>query len=77
MARIESFEPGNRDRLTLHDPIQAIYYRYELDGRKLLQIDTSGRHTRENPGKTSQSIQLDETSARQLFDVLADHFGFK
>src|SRR5690554_4496755 len=77
MARIERFSLGRRDRPTLHDPIEATMYLFELDGRRLMQIDTSGRNTRELPGKTSQSIQLDEQAARELYDSLARHFGFR
>ncbi|TPI20042.1 methionyl-tRNA formyltransferase [Mesorhizobium sp. B4-1-1] len=77
MARIETFVPGMLHRLSLHDPIDATYYAYELDGRRLLQINTSGRKHREIPDKVSQSIQLDHDSARQLFSILKDHFGFK
>jgi hypothetical protein len=77
MARIEHFAEGNLQRMTLHDPIDATYFAYELDGRRLLQINTSGRKTRELPDKTSQSIQLDEASASQLFSILKNHFGFR
>jgi hypothetical protein len=77
MARIEKFNSKTLDRITLHDPIVADLIAYELDGRKLLQINTAGRSSREMPGKTSQSIQLDEGSAKQLFDALRQHFSFK
>lgn len=77
MARIQNFSEGKLERMSLHDPIDAVYYRYEMDGRKLLQINTMGRPTREMPGKVSQSIQLDEHSSAQLFSILRSHFGFK
>jgi len=77
MARIDTFVPGMLQRMTLHDPIDATYFTYELDGRRLLQINTSGRRDREIPDKVSQSIQLDQDSAAQLFTILKDHFGFK
>lgn len=41
-----------------------------------MQIDSYGRAVREMPGKKSQSIQLDERSARELFKILADFFHF-
>lgn len=65
------------ERVSLHDDIDATYFTHEYDGRKLLQINTSGRKTRENPDKVSQSVQFDERSGRQLFDILGKHFGFK
>jgi hypothetical protein len=64
-------------RTSLHDPIDATYYVYEVDGRRLLQINTTGRSDKEMPGKVSQSIQLDESSASQLFGILKSHFGFR
>lgn len=76
MARIAKFDEGRLTRLSLHDPIDATYYAYEFDGRKLLQINTSGRSSREMPDKVSQSIQLDEASARSLYEILKRHFGF-
>lgn len=77
MARIERFVQKTLDRVSLHAPISADLVAYELDGRKLLQINTSGSASRQIPGKVSQSIQLDERSARQLYDALRSHFGFK
>lgn len=77
MARIEVLVEEARERVGFHDPAKATYSAYEIGGHKMLQVDTYGRSTREIPGKISQSIQLDERSGRQLFDILADHFGFK
>lgn len=77
MARISNLILGQMDRVSLHDEIDATYFAHEYDGRKLLQINTSGRKTRENPDKVSQSVQFDEHSGRQLFDILRKHFGFK
>ncbi|OQM73477.1 hypothetical protein [Manganibacter manganicus] len=76
MARIEQFSRGHLQRTSLHDPIDATYYTYEVDGRRLLQINTAGRSDSVMPGKVSQSIQLDEGSALQLFSILKSHFGF-
>ncbi|MFK0688867.1 hypothetical protein ACFX5Q_11750 [Mesorhizobium sp. IMUNJ 23033] len=77
MARIGIFVPGTLKRMSLHDPIDATYFAYEMDGRRLLQINTSGRKDREIPDKVSQSMQLDQDSAAQLFSILKSHFGFK
>jgi hypothetical protein len=76
MARIANFFPGRMDRIRLHDKIDATYFAQEYDGRKLLQVNTSGRKSREMQDKVSQSIQLDEQSGRQLFEILKSHFGF-
>lgn len=77
MARIESFEKADMQRMQLHDVVDAKYYVQEYDGRNLLQISTFGRPTRDLPGKLSQTIQLDSKAAAQLFDILKNTFGFK
>lgn len=76
MALIEGFERGDLQRMQLHDAVDARYYVNEIDGRKLLQISTFGRPTRDLPGKVSQTIQLDQASGRELFDILKSTFGF-
>lgn len=63
MARITSFEKAEMQRMQLHDAIGAKYYAQEYDGRKLLQIPTFGRATRDIPDKVSQTIQLDEEAS--------------
>ncbi|NGN40119.1 methionyl-tRNA formyltransferase [Mesorhizobium sp. CGMCC 1.15528] len=64
-------------RMQLHDAIEAKYYVQDYDGRKLLQISTFGRATRDIPGKVSQTIQLDEEAASHLFGILKKTFDFK
>ena len=64
-------------RMRLHDTVDATYYTHDSDGRKLLQISTFGRPSRDLPGKLSQTIQLDEVAARQLFNILKSTFGFR
>lgn len=39
-----------------------------------LQLDTFGSDDRENPGKLSQTLQLDERAARELLTVLRQAF---
>jgi hypothetical protein len=77
MALIKSFEEKRVDRNSIHDAIEATYTTFERDGRGFVQIDSYGRAEREIPGKKSQSIQLDETSARQLFQILSDFFRLR
>lgn len=76
MARITRFEEGDRDRdrYAIHDGIEAKYFVFERDGKRLFQIDTHGRKSREIPGKVSQSIQLDQTAAKQLVTILSKAF---
>ncbi|AOF89720.1 hypothetical protein BSY16_1590 [Sinorhizobium sp. RAC02] len=42
-----------------------------------MQISTYGRPGRQEAGKPSQVIQLDEDGARQLFEIMKTEFGFK
>jgi hypothetical protein len=77
MALIRKFEPKSMDRNSIHDEIEASYTAFERDGRSFLQIDSYGRAEREIPGKKSQTIQLDEQGAKQLFEILRSTFGLK
>ena len=77
MALITKFEEKRMNRNSVHDSIGATYTIFERDSQKFMQIDSYGRTHREMPGKKSQSIQLDEKSARQLFDILSDFFQFR
>ncbi len=76
MALVKSFKPKHRERYSVHDEIEATYFSFERDGRFLLQIDTHGRKTRENPGKQSQTIQLDHDGAFSLYKILKREFQF-
>jgi len=77
MALIRSFKESRMDRNSVHDAVEATYTTYEQDGRKFIQVASYGRTEREIPGKKSQTIQLDEKSARQLFDILRAFFNFR
>ncbi|MCA1240899.1 methionyl-tRNA formyltransferase [Stappia stellulata] len=70
MARITSFEKKHRDQLTTHGGIPATYFVQKSEGRILIQIDTHGSEHRKLEGKVSQSIQLDDVSARELLGIL-------
>ncbi|WP_421730645.1 hypothetical protein [Brevundimonas sp.] len=79
MAVITSLSPTRRERaLALHrTQVTGFYGVFENDGRKFIQIDTLGSSDRQMPGKLSQTIQLDQTSAHQLWRLLGTHFDFK
>lgn len=76
MAQIspKSIEKIEKTRNTLHERVSASYTVFEKDGRKYFQLDTYGRDDRENPEKISQSIQLDEETARYLVRLLINEF---
>ncbi|MFN3608297.1 MAG: methionyl-tRNA formyltransferase [Hyphomonas sp.] len=77
MALIRKLEQKHMDRNSIHEEIEASYTVFERDGRTFLQIDSYGRTDREIPGKKSQTIQLDEVGAAQLYSILESSFGFK
>ncbi len=77
MALIKSFEHKSIDRNSIHDGIYATYTTFERYGRKFIQVDSYGRDQREMPGKKSQTFQLGEKFARDLFDILRDCFHFR
>ena len=67
MALIRHIAPagfGKRGRV--HGEVDCGYTIFAVAGRDYLQLDTYGSPNRSIPGKTSQSIQLDRASARQL-----------
>lgn len=74
MALIRTFTRRERDRVSLHDEIEATYTSFERDGRVIVQIDTYGRDTRQVPGKQSQTIQLDRDGAEALYRILKREF---
>jgi len=76
MALVRHLELLPMERNSLHDEVKATYTAFNHDGRILLQIDTYGRPDREIPGKKSQSIQLDEGGARELFEIMRQEFRF-
>ncbi|MEP3233700.1 MAG: hypothetical protein ABJO30_12815, partial [Hyphomicrobiales bacterium] len=49
----------------------------EIDGRKLLQLNTYGSEQREVPNKLSQTLQFDELAAKQLFNLLKREFSLE
>jgi hypothetical protein len=77
MALIRNFIQASRQRYTTHQEIDAEYLCFQNDGKRLIQIDTFGRKTREQPEKLSQTIQLDKESGFKLYQILKTHFDFK
>ncbi len=64
------------NRFQLHDEVDAKVFVQEYDGRRLLQISTYGRDSRQFPGKLSQTFQIDEQAALALFNILKQEYGF-
>jgi hypothetical protein len=58
--------------------VVAVVKVFETEGDcRVVQIDTHGSDDREIPGKLSQTIQMGEEAAAQLFIILRDTYGFK
>ena len=77
MAQIrpESFKRIEKNRNIIHEPVHATYTVFEMDGKKYIQFDTYGRIDRENPEKISQSIQMDEETAKWIVALLCNELS--
>jgi len=71
MARIESLEEKEAHRTRLHDPVEATFHVFLVDGQTVLQIDTYGSNSRKLTGQMSQSIQFGNEGIAALRAVLA------
>jgi hypothetical protein len=75
MALMTSLEEGNRDRLTVHQPTRCFYSIVEgEEGRRYVQLNTTGSAERQFAGKSSQAIQFDRVAAAQLIEVFRQVF---
>ena len=75
MALIAKFEERDIGTGRVHDPVECGYHVFSAHGgRMILQLETYGRSTRAEPGKVSQSLQLDEEAAGQLIRILRHAF---
>jgi hypothetical protein len=58
--------------------VVAVAKIFQTEGsHRIVQIDTHGSEERENRGKQSQTIQFGKESAKQLFDIFKDTYGFE
>lgn len=48
---------------------------FDQGGRRYLQLNTYGSADRQDKGTVSQTLQFDESTARELRRVLADNFS--
>ena len=77
MAVVTSIEPDDREFSRLHPTgLTCRYMVGRSNGQRILQLNSYGSEGREFPDKLSQTLQFDERSARQLYDVLKAEFGF-
>ena len=71
---IENIERIEKERNSIHEKVYTTYSVFEKDNKRYFQIDTYGRNDRENPGKISQSIQIDKPVAKQIIKLLIREF---
>lgn len=72
---IKNIKRIDKSRNTVHEKVYSTYTVFELNGEKLVQFDTYGRISRENPEKISQSIQFDKETAKYIVDLLTSEFN--
>ncbi len=78
MALVTTIVADDRDFKSAHPTqVAAKYIVGERDGKTILQINTYGSSERQMPDKLSQTIQFDEQSARELYQVLKQEFLLK
>ena len=70
MALVREFVEKAKERQTVHDEVECRYSIFSSGGKRYLQLETFGSPTRKLKGKTSQSVQFDETSLRELQRII-------
>ena len=76
MAKIDMnyINKVDKERNSIHDKVYTTFSSFDNCGVHYVQIDTYGRSNREQPGKISQSIQLDKETASFLVELLKREF---
>ena len=72
---IKTMAKQDKARYSIQEEVEAKYSVFEKDGEKFFQIDTYGRSNRVETEKSSQIIQLDESSAKELIKLLVKEFN--
>ena len=72
---IKTMTKQDKARYSIQEEVEAKYSVFEKDREKFFQIDTYGRSNRVETEKSSQIIQLDESSAKELIKLLVKEFN--
>lgn len=72
---IKTMTKQDKSRYSIQEEVEAKYSVFEKGGEKFFQIDTYGRSNRVETEKSSQIIQLDESSAKDLIKLLIKEFN--
>jgi hypothetical protein len=74
MALVTKMNEGFKNRHTIHKPTECSYFVVYDNGKKYLQLETTGSEDRQITGKVSQSIQFSPEAIKQLKDLLSRQF---
>jgi hypothetical protein len=74
MALVTKIQEGFKNRHTIHKPTECSYFIVYDDGKKYLQLETTGSEDRQIQGKVSQSIQFSPEAIKQLKELLSNKF---
>ncbi len=75
MALIREFTKTHKESNRVHETVECGWTSFEAHGSMYLQLDTYGSGGRQIPGKVSQSIQLDASSAIALLGIIRSTFA--
>jgi hypothetical protein len=71
MALITHMKKGEKDRQSIHDTTECLYYIIrDSENRKYLQINTFGSEKRKDKGTVSQSIQFSPEAIEKLKEII-------
>ncbi|ANE45250.1 hypothetical protein SY83_01675 [Paenibacillus swuensis] len=59
----------DKERNSIHSTVNCTYTSFELEGKKIFQLDTYGSSDRQHPEKISQSLQIDQEVAKMLIGL--------
>lgn len=75
MARVRSLTRGNQSIRPHASEVDCFYdVIHQANGTRLLHLSTFGSDQRQSKPKSSQSIQIDERLAGELFELLQKTF---
>lgn len=72
---IKNIKKQDKDRNYVHEKVYTTYSAFDIYGKHYVQFDTYGRSDREQPGKISQSIQIDKETASYVVELLKREFA--
>jgi hypothetical protein len=74
MALIRRFTENRASRVGWRTEVDCGYKIAEVSDRTILHLETYGSSARQIPGKVSQSLELDESQARELLMIIRRAF---